>query len=43
LTYRNATQFWDGFIKVPFDRVREAIEQIGQQVLAKSLTGLLPS
>jgi hypothetical protein len=43
LTYRNATQFWDGFIKVPFHRVREAIEQIGQQVLAKSLTDLLPS
>jgi len=42
LTYRNATQFWDDFIKVPFHRVREAIEKIGQEVLAQSLNDLLP-
>jgi hypothetical protein len=42
LTYRNATQFWDDFIRVPFHRVREAMEEIGQEVLARSLTDLLP-
>lgn len=43
LTYLSATQFWDGFIRVPFRRVRGAIEAIGQEVLARSLTDLLSS
>jgi hypothetical protein len=41
-TYRSATQFWDEFIGVPFHLAREAIERIGQELLAQSLRERLP-
>ena len=42
LTYRTPIQFWDEFMRVPFHLVREAIGDIGQGVLSRSLRDRLP-